>query len=383
MISKKIGILSIAVMLLMVVSVVSVNAEFWSCFSKGDDIDYCNPLVQDRSCGATLCQYCMHSYDEVEGCYNQGNYPVCLNLDQEDCIFGGGGAGEVDGEAPELTINYPEEGEVYTSRSTLLDLYLNEEADVYFLDNIHGRGRWSRVCSNCEDYSRKRSFKEGFNDLTFKAVDDNGNEAFVNKSFYIDSRAPRIRKTEPRRGFANGYFTAQIDELNPIELILNYGNLETGMREQIVDLDDCYEDRRKINCDTIVNLEDYDGEEIEYWFELEDMAGSVGVSRTLGLDVDTTYPILDNPESFWEQGEGRYSRYVYFEFNITEENLDGITYIDQSESRPRERRLCSRLRDGVCKSRKSFRRGDHALDIQITDEAGNSIGKRIEFNVDY
>ena len=37
----------------------------------------------------------------------------------------------------------------------------------------------------------------------------------------------------------------------------------------------------------------------------------------------------------------------------------------------RERRLCSRLRGGVCTARKNFRTGEHDLTIFIKDKAGN------------
>ena len=57
-----------------------------------------------------------------------------------------------------------------------------------------------------------------------------------------------------------------------------------------------------------MDLEDYDGQVIDYTFELEDIAGNIGVQRRpVSLEVDTTFPVLNNPESFWEQGEGEAS----------------------------------------------------------------------------
>ena len=73
----------------------------------------------------------------------------------------------------------------------------------------------------------------------------------------------------------------------------------------------------------------------------------------------------------------------YFYFNITEENLDEIGYIDNEDRKPRFRRLCSRLKNGICEKKKTFRRGYHNLDIQITDKAGNQIGYNIDFEIDY
>jgi hypothetical protein len=154
---------------------------------------------------------------------------------------------------------------------------------------------------------------------------------------------------------------------------------------------DCYEDRGKQYCTTHVNVEDYDGELIEYYFELTDIAQSTDISKPRQLTVDTTFPdlindnpIQGNPDSFWSQGQGRYARYIYFNLEVEEQNFDEIvyTYLD-SRGRLREKRLCSRLKDGKCEVRKSFSRGHYNLNIQITDEAGNSIAVPIEFDVDY
>ena len=68
-------------------------------------------------------------------------------------------------------------------------------------------------------------------------------------------------------------------------------------------------------------------------------------------------------------------------FDVTEENFGEISYTDQSESRPRERRLCSRLVNGLCNVKKRFIKGHHVVDIKIMDEAGNAISERIEFDV--
>ena len=99
--------------------------------------------------------------------------------------------------------------------------------------------------------------------------------------------------------------------------------------------------------------------------------------------VDTIEPVLLNEEDFWEQGDDRYNRYVYFSFNVSEVNFDEINYIDwEAGDRAKWRRLCSRLKDGVCEKKKSFRRGNHSLSIEILDDAGNrKVVEGIEFEV--
>lgn len=295
------------------------------------------------------------------------------------------GGPELDVAAPNLTINSPKQNFIYNSRGVLFDITSNEPYSLYYTDNINGRGRWSRLASNIQSYSRKISFKDGLNNITIKATDRNGNPVEYQLQFYVDSKKPKIKKTEPRKGFIASPFEVQFSEENPKKLVLHYGNLLTGYRQKQLDIsNDCYIDRKRYYCSTEVPLEDYDEQKIEYWFILTDIANNTDESRHVWLEVDTTFPVLNNPSSFWTQGEGRYSRYIYFTFDITEKNFDEITYADYTDRIPKERRLCSRLKDGICEKKLSFRKGHHIIDIQITDDAGNAISTpRIEFDVSY
>ena len=251
--------------------------------------------------------------------------------------------------------------------------------EVYYLDNSDERARERSICRrlNGDVCEGRTSFSDGEHNITIYAVDEAGNMAKEDLLFFVDSRDPKISRTEPRRGFASGVFSVEFDEENPISLFLNYGNSQTGFRNKEVDIDSsCIIDRR-YGCETEVNLSDYHGQEIVYWFNISDILNQTDESRETSLDVDTVAPILNNPDSFWEQD----GRNVYFAFNVTEENFDEANYLDLNDDRARERRLCSRLRDGVCEGRASFRSGSYELLIKILDDAGNSIEEFIEFTV--
>ena len=116
-------------------------------------------------------------------------------------------------------------------------------------------------------------------------------------------------------------------------------------------------------------------------------------SKTNDLEVDTTFPVLNNPGSFWMQGNASEGddKYIFFNFSITEKNFDEVLYIDYSDSMPRWKRLCSNLDKenkediaGICERKKSFKKEEyHSVDIQIVDEAGNAIStERLEFFVE-
>ena len=253
---------------------------------------------------------------------------------------------------------------------------------ISYIDYSEGRLRERSLCTRLKEGICEKvvSFPDGGHEVEIRVSDRVGNFVTENVSFFIDSKKPQIKKISPMRGFASGKFYVNFREDNPASLILHYGNLETGMNMHSADIGECINYVGNYECLESVDLADYDGQEVMYWFEIAD-GENVVVSRKVSLSVDTTAPVLTNPDSFWEQGEGRYTPYIYFQFNVAEENFDRISYIDKSEFAERERLLCSRLKNGVCEVRKQFGKGNHNLTISIRDKAGNSIEEEIYFFV--
>lgn len=347
--------------------VVGVDAYQKLCLTYGQSVPSDeNPRY---TCWHDLCQICV-----TDNLYPAAPYRCsgsCGTL---------GTSGGVDKEGPNLTVNSPVDGEVYNSRRVPFDITSNEPVSLYYLDNVNGRGRWRRMYSRTTSYLRSLSFKEGMNNITIKGTDKNGNAVEVIRVFYVDSKEPRVGSTEPRRGFADGWFEVEISEENLVGVKLFYGNDFVGVREADLDVGECDYNRGKYTCDVDVDLGDYDGQTIKYWFEAEDIAGQKDEGREVELDVDTTLPVLNNAD-FWAQGSGRYAKYIYFNLEIDEDNFEEVSYMDLNDRRPRWSRLCSRLKNGICETKKSFRKGSHVVDIQIVDEAGNMISERIEFDV--
>jgi hypothetical protein len=365
------GVLLFSVLL----SVNFVSAEFWGCFERGEIIDFCNSAVPDRTCKGNGCFYCMDFYDEENNCYLQGNFNICNGIPRS-CSVGSGTAPELDKNPPSFDLINPIEGGIYSDRSFPVIFELDEKADVYYMDNVNRPGRWTRVCNDCTSGNRRRSFRDGFNHLTFRYVDVIGNEGIEDVTFRVDSIKPRISRTDPRRGFASGVFSVEFREENPDSLILRYGNDAEGMREREVDFEnECEKGRRGIECETFTDIGDFDGQEILYWFELKDIAGSIVKSRDVFLKVDTTDP------EFLTIVE-KNGRSVTLELGITEMNFDRAVYEILSDSRPRERTLCSRLRDvvgdfGTCERRIRLREGTHTIALRVRDDAGNSAPEEI------
>ena len=355
-------------------SVSYVSAYRWVCLTYGESLpDAENPVW---TCWHDSCQLCV----------TNSNYPTSFNRCNDAGNCESLGNSPVDNEAPALVINSPVDGEIYDNRLVLFDIESNEPASFYYLDNINGRGEWQRLAGNVRDYFRELNFRDGFNSLAIKAIDRNDNEIEEIVSFFVDSKNPKIRKVSPRGGFTNGMFEVEFSEENPVSLELHYGlagdsttssTSDVIIRIYEVNLDNCTNIRNKYVCDFSVDLREFDGREIEYWLEIRDIAGNEHESRHVELMVDTSPPIILNPDSFWSQNEEN----IYFDIFIDEDNFDRITYTYELNGRTRERALCSRLKDSRCIKRVEFRNGEFVVDVMISDLAGNAISERIEFEV--
>jgi hypothetical protein len=278
-------------------------------------------------------------------------------------------------------IDYEIEG-----RRAYFKIKINESnfKEVSYKDLNDERSREKILCRrlNKDVCEGRISLRDGEHNLSLIIRDEANNFVEKNILMFIDSKNPRIYRTEPRRGFANGEFSVEFNEENPKELFLNYGNEATGFRNEEVDLENCEENRFKTICVINVNLSDYHGEKINYNFNLSDKVGNYEESREVELSVDILPPILNNLNSFFEQGKGRYGKYVYFNLNITEDNLAEVSYKDLNDERSREKILCRRLNKDVCEGRERFRNGEYNLSLIIRDEAENvKIVEGINFKV--
>lgn len=350
-------------------TIVSADQTQLLCLTNGETVYFsqCNPAIPDYTCNSDVCQLCVKRLNS--GVYCSRNPNVCNSLGLS-CSSLNGNSSELDVTPPELNVTSPENDEIYNSRRILFNIQSSEPVTFYY--RYYSEERWRKL-SRGVSYNRPVNLREGENNITVRAVDNYGNIAETSRFFQIDSKTPKILKTFPKKGFADGNFFVQFKEENPQELILHYGNLETGMKEQEIDLNSCEIERSKTNCEIEVNLDDYNGEMIEYYFVLKDIADSIIESKHLMLNVDTLDPIIIDL-NYTING-----RAVQFNIEINEDNFYLTQYLDETDINPMWRRLCSRLRNGICSAKKTFRVGEHDVSIQIIDKAGNSVGEAIQF----
>ncbi len=325
----------------------------------------------DLNSGSGFCQVCT-----TNSGYPGVNPASCRGLTC-DLLNGGGGESTL---PPELNLVSPQNGSLFTVKSIPLVFNINKNAAVFYMDLLEDRqGRWNRICTSCSSYDQDRRFNEGLNSIRIRATDHSGNEDFVDVAFFIDSKAPKIRKTFPKKNeFANGDFSVEIQEENPSELKLYYG--EAGsMKNQIVSLNNCVQEKTKRICETSANLAQYDGMNIEYYFTLKDIVGNMVESVPVQIKVDNKPPILVNIGNYNHQ-EGEY---MFFDMNINEINFDeaAYSYID-TRGRVKEKKLCSKLDESnMCIKKVKFRSGHYELTVLLKDQAGNSVGYPLVFDI--
>jgi len=348
------------------------------CLSKGDKLMDVYGNIKYH-CTSSTCLVCVLITEA-------GNYTTlpsrCNGLPK--CGFNGGGTGgniSADLTPPNLTIISPTEGKIYSERKISVDFFTdnNEKVDVYYLDKLNGKGRWTRLCTDCSSYSRERTFKEGPNDITFRAKDLNGNLAYFDRTFTIDSKKPKIRKSIPKKGITNGFFEIQFEELNPVSLILTYGNATLQRQYSVNIAEECTLYKKKHTCLVNINLEEFNRQQITYFLNLTDMAGvSATIKRPLTLTVDTTPPQINSINYTVSKN------YAEIFLNVTDENFDEAlyTYTD-SRGRLREKRFCSRLKDNICKKRIRLNKdvNPNIFNIAVFDEAGNQVAQALEIPI--
>lgn len=271
-----------------------------------------------------------------------------------------------------IDVYSPVQDAIYDYRMILINLSMSAEVKYFkFSDN---GDRLRTLCRKCSSYSKRKAFDEGFHELTIFGMFDAG-DVTERINFTVDTKKPKIIKTNPTRGFATGLFEVEFEEENPISLFLNYGNNVAGYRSDELNINECSIKKGKHYCNESVNLQDYDLQEIEYNFNITDIIGKFDKSKTKKVNVDVSAPIINSFNYTQEK------RYIIFTLNITELNFEEINYIDFNETRLRWRTLCSKLKDGLCKKRKYFRKGEHNVTIEILDKAGNSVSINRNFTV--
>ncbi len=378
--NKKIRLICVLFVMMTIMSTAFILANDYTlvCLKKGEVMKYseCNPAMPDMPCTSTLyCNYCTFIGSKGKYCPTNPNKCNALGL---SCTAKTNQTTPVDTEAPQISVCTPTDESIFSSKLQYLKCNADKTVDWYYEDLTDRSPRYQKICSKTDSCLKSISFNEGENDIMVKALDlVSGKSTEKEIVFVVDSKKPTIDKVMPQKDFANGLFTIKFKESNPQSLVLHYDS-----KTQDVDLTTCLRDDPKTICDVNVRQAEFDVKSVLYWFELTDIADSKVLSKKYNLKVDMTPPVLLNPDSFWSQGIGRDSKYIYLNMNIDEKNFDSVKYADSTYGNVDWRSVCSTLKYGKCVKKLTFsKKGSHFVELKITDDAGNQYSTAITFTV--
>ena len=273
-----------------------------------------------------------------------------------------------------ITVNSPI-NTTYNSRNIQFKVTATKNVDLWFINYGDKHPKLKKLCSNCNEYgiSRKKNqiLNEGWNNITIIANDSYGSSKQENIRFFIDSKPPKISQIFPRRSAViNGSeFFIKYTENNPLTATLFFNPNIT--------LQNCTSGKN-VNCSTSVDLSEFDGQFIDFYFELNDSI-NLEKSKETRVLVDTTSPILsvNDPVNDAEYENNK----VPFRISISEKVL--LEYYDEYSPNPRWKHLCVNC-DSYGETRVKTERlnaGTHSIIIRAVDKAGNSDTEEITFTV--
>ena len=269
-----------------------------------------------------------------------------------------------------FSINFtsPLNGTVYTNRRVPLSMNASHLIDFFYnLDN----NRETPLCRDCLFYNRSKTFTEGLHTIFLKALDEFGNIINDTVEIEIETKAPVIRKTEPKKGsFIQGTnFNVYYREENLKEIILEL-NLIDNLSIINVSKTDCPKGRNEV-CTIPVNLSFYNGD-LNYTFILKDSIFTT-ISKPINLVVDNINPNLTITSPLPTNYLGGR---VPLSVNLSEM----VERLEYSLDEGPFKRLCSRC--NVYNRTKTFSDGDHILLVRATDFAANQFNDSVFFSIE-
>ncbi len=269
-----------------------------------------------------------------------------------------------------IVINLPDR-EIYNAGKVPLNISVFGTGKlldkISYVDYSEKKPREITLCRKCIDYGKSISkilrLKEGKHELLFRAY-FKGGLLNASKEIFVDSKKPKIYLPRIRsKSFTNGTFQLDYDEENAKKITLYYEN-KSAVNENCTS-------GKKQSCLIQDDLSKYNGRDIFYSFEIEDIAGNIEKSKNLTAEVDLDFPIIENINY------PVIGNYVYFRLNITEKNFKDVSYYDNSDENAKWKILCSVLKGGICEKSQRLTPGEHNITIRVSDKAGNAVSAQV------
>jgi len=228
------------------------------------------------------------------------------------------------------------------------------------------------LCIKCNSYNQERFFSEGSHTLVVNAKI--GSETDTETvDFFVDSIKPRIIKTLPQDGdtIHGSTFYIKYTEKNLVSISLYWKESTDSSYTHVVSLLGCLPGTNK-ECSIDINLNTYDGKQINYYFEVKDPASTV-TSHVNTIKIDSTVPVVTiaSPED---------TMYSDTKVDLTIGVSETVAKLEYSLDGGKFSKLCTNC-NGYDRT-KTFFDGKHTLTVNATDYAGNFDLKTVQFTVD-
>ena len=387
---------------------------------NGEIIDGCNGITINKTSDCSLysgyngygnCNFGYYGGSELELTYDisynsgfplEGMYKTSLSVFSGSKLLNTFSGGNLKVISPViLEVISPQDGDIFGSGNVLVNLSASSKSLFYysFADNPE---KWNKICSSSNlRCSKKIKFKEGVNNLIFKAVGISGVTSNLEEvSITIDGIKPVILKISSNGSISNGNMFSVIYNKNDRVTgtdVLNNVTLFYGIGGDIMSISKPEECLTGMNqhCDfEEVDVSYFEGQNINYWFNISTKANSV-LSKKGRVKIDTTSPEIEplvdgisqiiSSKIYSDFKKQVYSRNVKFTLDITEDNFDRVSYVDSNNCGYKvipSQVLCTRLNVGRCIVTKSFCVGHHNLIITAIDKAGNIGTTETSFDID-
>jgi hypothetical protein len=347
-------ILSLSFGIILVLALISfASANCFITMHMGDSIK--SESVGSWTCLHTGCTQCVNSSMWM------ASWPSCSGV----CDF----AVVADSNFT-LRVSWPFANNAVLAKNSF---YFNVTSNKLLKIESWDNNKYTLICPNCASYQRSVIFTPGAHNVTVRATYQ-GQIRESSIGFFIDNVKPTISTTTPASStYTTGGFSVKYSELNVKDVILNYGINKTSYRT--LALGGCTNGKLQV-CLANVSLGEFDGKSIYYWFTVRDIALNSVNSSAVRVYVDTTYPVINRVNQSVK------GTYLSLALNITEKNFYRAQYTDgYNGTTGTVKTLCSTLSSGICKAQLSFKPGNHTLNLQVLDKAGNSVGQSINFTI--
>jgi len=195
----------------------------------------------------------------------------------------------VDAYNPAILVDSPQDG-LYST--TKIPVKMHSAEKVVMAYALNG-GKEKKLCSSCQEYNNNVSISDGAYNIDFLTRDLAGNINVISKYIVVDTLNPKITKTTPLSGkYANNQgFTIYYDEANVEEVRLYFKRAGTTAYATIAK-NDCPTGLKQ-SCKIEVSLGSYNGQNMDYYFEVVDIKGNVVASPVVNVKVDGSLATLN------------------------------------------------------------------------------------------